>query len=709
MPKSLSLHPRLELVLQILCTAVLYFILGRLSLLLQFESSHATPVWPPSGFAFAILLIWGFRIAPGILIGAFAANLLNFIQNQTVDLDTSLWLSFLIGLGNTTESCIGAYLMRQLFPQFSVTRFFEKVSDVFAYSLVAILMCLVGSSIGSSLIYLSGIIDTKEYPIVLATWWLGDFAGILLVTTFIFLWLKSIKGNSPVLYTGWARKAEVVALYISTFFASGIIFDSWFAPYPVFHWSYWVIPITVWAALRFGQRELITVIAITTIIAISGTIHHHGPFGKLGLNDALLSVQAFVSILVITKLTLNISILERRRTEKILRHTGSELELRVKKRTAQLEERTQFAETLIENSPYMILAYDKQLHFTTWNRKSEEHTGLSKKEVLGKHTFDVFPEYNNEKWWAITRQVLEEGKSLHFPKVQFQHKQGWGESFVTPLVNPANEVLGLLSITREITDLVNMTSDLEQKNQDLEHINKELSSFAYASSHDLQEPLRKIQMFSKRIVETDQETLSENGKDYFNRINNAAQRMQQLIENLISYSRTSTGERNFEKIPISQVLEEVKEELKDELASKNTVIESDIRCSVMMNPFQVRQLLHNLVSNSLKFSDPVRPLVIRVKSHTGQGKALSFAKLEPDRVYCHIILKDNGIGFDPQYNEQIFGLFQRLYGKSEYPGTGIGLAICKKIVENHSGYITAEGDPGIGATFHIYLPVEQTD
>jgi PAS domain S-box-containing protein len=585
----------------------------------------------------------------------------------------------------------------------------------------------------------------------------------------------------------------------------------------------------VWAALRFTQREIISVLVINAWIVIWGTINHHGPFGSLQLNDALLSAQSFISIMVITKLTLNVSVLERRKTEKILRDTGSVLEVHVKNRTAQLEERNQFVETLldssgdciividkdsrimdsnqcaeenykdlnlntirgkrifeldsarmpefeksaiqaafkgekvklekvkasgselyyeitfiplnspdgiyavmiicrdithriqaeneiieqkifaellIESSPYLILAHDKELKLTAWNKMSEEHTGIKKEQVLGKHILDVFPEYQDNKWFTLTQEVITEGKTLHFPKIQFQYKPGWGESFVTPLINSKNEIVGLLSITREITDLINATTALEKKNQDLQNMNEELSSFAYVASHDLQEPLRKIQMFSKRIIETEKDKLSETARDYFDRMNKAANRMQQLIENLLTYSRTKNAERKFEKVSFNDILNEVKEELKDELSLNNATILAGDLCVANINAFQFRQLLYNLISNSLKFASEERDPVIRIQSHIEEGSLLPYPKLEPAKMYCHLIISDNGIGFDPLYNEQIFGLFQRLYGKSEYPGTGIGLAICKKIVENHHGFITAEGRPGEGATFHIYVPLD---
>ena len=195
--------------------------------------------------------------------------------------------------------------------------------------------------------------------------------------------------------------------------------------------------------------------------------------------------------------------------------------------------------------------------------------------------------------------------------------------------------------------------------------------------------------------------------------------MQTLIEDLLAYSHTNKGERRTEMVDLNQILEEVKIELKESIEEKGATIESNRLCEADINPSQFRQLLHNLIGNALKFSDPGRKTVINIKSQTHKGNKLkslspAFAigksglqqpELIPEKKYCHIEFSDNGIGFEPQYGEKIFGVFQRLHGKEQYAGTGIGLSIVKKIVENHGGFITATGELNKGARFDIYLPV----
>lgn len=254
------------------------------------------------------------------------------------------------------------------------------------------------------------------------------------------------------------------------------------------------------------------------------------------------------------------------------------------------------------------------------------------------------------------------------------------------------------------TIILEYQKDLENKNLELVQSNAELASFAYIASHDLQEPLRKIQTFASRIVEIDFKNLSEGGKEHLNRMQNSAKRMQTLIDDLLTYSRTNTVEREFKSTDLNLLIEEVKADLKEELQQKNATIEATQMCRAVVIPFQFRQLFYNLISNSLKFSSPGSQPHIKIKSHIVKSEKLKEGRLFQENDYCHISISDNGIGFEQQYSEKIFELFQRLHGKAQYNGTGIGLAIVKKIVENHKGIITARSEIDKGAVFDIYIP-----
>jgi light-regulated signal transduction histidine kinase (bacteriophytochrome) len=256
-------------------------------------------------------------------------------------------------------------------------------------------------------------------------------------------------------------------------------------------------------------------------------------------------------------------------------------------------------------------------------------------------------------------------------------------------------------------ELAFQNEEKEKRAEELVIVNTELLAFNYVSSHDLQEPLRKIQTLAGRILDKESQNLSDAGKDYFNRIQTAAGRMRQLIEDLLVYSRTNIAERKFEKVDLNTVIEAVKAELKENIEEKHAIIEVTEMCEMSIIPFQFHQLMHNLLRNALKFSSPKRPPHILIKSRIVKGNELNNPKLVAEKSYCHITVSDNGIGFEPEYKDRIFEVFQKLHGKEKYEGTGIGLAIVKKIVENHHGIVTATGQLNKGATFDIYIPVPE--
>jgi len=265
------------------------------------------------------------------------------------------------------------------------------------------------------------------------------------------------------------------------------------------------------------------------------------------------------------------------------------------------------------------------------------------------------------------------------------------------------------AFNNELEDLVKKrTGELKEYNISFEKMNKDLQAFAFISSHDLQEPLRKIQTIVSIINEKESKNLSKKGKDYFGRIQKAAERMQSLINDLLAYSRTTIVQNNFEETDLIKIVNDVKDDFSDDLKNSGGVISVTEMCRANVIPFQFRQLLYNLVSNSIKFSSDKRPLIITIEGHIENSNTIPLKKIKPDTQYCHIIFSDNGIGFSSKFNERIFELFQQLNDKVKYAGTGIGLAIVKRIVENHNGFITAYGEPDKGSTFDIYIPLKQS-
>ncbi len=250
------------------------------------------------------------------------------------------------------------------------------------------------------------------------------------------------------------------------------------------------------------------------------------------------------------------------------------------------------------------------------------------------------------------------------------------------------------------------TKELQQLNEELEKKNQDLASFAYVSSHDLQEPLRKINTFISRIEEAGNNADPVKLKEYFRKIKNSATRMQQLINDLLSFSRLDTSDTEKEPTDLNVLLASVRSDLSESIKRTGAVIEAGNLPTLNVVKYQFHQLFTNLISNAIKFTGVDNTPMITISATTSQAGEEKIAESHFSGGYLHIRVQDNGIGFEEQYSQRIFEVFQRLHDKNQYEGTGIGLSICKKVVENHEGVIRAEGIPGKGACFHIYLPME---
>jgi light-regulated signal transduction histidine kinase (bacteriophytochrome) len=249
------------------------------------------------------------------------------------------------------------------------------------------------------------------------------------------------------------------------------------------------------------------------------------------------------------------------------------------------------------------------------------------------------------------------------------------------------------------------TADLNELNARLQTSNRELQDFASVASHDLQEPLRKIQAFGDRLALRAAPALGAEGLDYLHRMQNAAGRMQSLISDLLTFSRVATKGHAFIPTDLNQIVGEVMNDLEAALEKNAGRIEIGELPTIDADPMQMRQLLQNLIGNALKFRKPDVQSVVRVSGRLIEEKVEGASPI----VRLELSVADNGIGFDEKYLDRIFNVFQRLHGRNSYEGTGIGLAVCRKIAERHGGTITAISKPGVGSTFVVTLPVHHPD
>lgn len=334
------------------------------------------------------------------------------------------------------------------------------------------------------------------------------------------------------------------------------------------------------------------------------------------------------------------------------------------------------------------------------NPKAGELVGHPASELMDRHLLDVMPGHREEGLFDDFVEVVETGQPLERELYYDQDDlTAWFQVMAVQLGD------GIAVTLRDITERKEATQAMAATNAELEQRNQTLREFAYIASHDLQEPLRKISAFADLMREDYQEAVDETGEYYLERMQDAAERMSTLINDLLAYSRVTTQTEPFESVDLNKVLDDVCSDLEIRMREVDGRVEAESLPTIEADPTQMRQLLQNLIGNALKFHrDGVSP-VVKV-SATLERAASSFDGVESPFM-CRLVVSDNGIGIEEKYADRIFTPFKRLYGRSQYEGTGMGLAICQRIAQRHGGRIELTSTSGPGSTFTVTLPATQ--
>ncbi len=363
---------------------------------------------------------------------------------------------------------------------------------------------------------------------------------------------------------------------------------------------------------------------------------------------------------------------------------------------------------LIECLPQRVFFKDRNSVFLFVNSIFAGDFGLKPEQLVGKSDLDFFPRELAEKYRADDKRIMDQHRAETIEEMNVVGDMArYVEVVKAPVVDDTGEVMGLLGVFTDITERKMAEGTLKDFAARLERSNRELQDFAYVASHDLQEPLRKVSVFGERLKAKCGEVLGDDGKDYLERMQKATARMQGLINDLLSFSRVTTKSQPFVPVDLSEVLREVLTDLEARLEQSGGRVEAGPLPTLEAEPLHMRQLLQNLIGNALKFRKPDTPPVIEVSGKIGRYPPAPGSRSAAAREMVCLTVSDNGIGFDEKYTERIFQVFQRLHSRAEYEGTGMGLAIARKIVEHHRGQITAKSKPGEGATFIVLLPVKQ--
>ncbi|HJW18791.1 MAG TPA: PAS domain S-box protein, partial [Flavisolibacter sp.] len=384
---------------------------------------------------------------------------------------------------------------------------------------------------------------------------------------------------------------------------------------------------------------------------------------------------------------------------------------------------------LADDSPMFVFIIDAEPEapVSYWNKTWLQYTGQSPEEARGRAWDGIIHPDDIEEVMVHYLPAFQAQAAYYIPAIRVKRHDGifrWHAFKGNPRYLANGAFNGYIGVGLDIHDqklaqealkqsemqlqqkVAERTSELERTVGELRRSNTNLEEFAYAASHDLKEPIRKIHFFGERLKQSLGDKMNPEENRYFDRIESASKRMGSLIDDLLSYSQISLRPRVYDLVDMNQLMELVLEDLDLEIEDKEATVIVDTLFSMQGHQRQLQQAFQNLISNALKYSKPgVAPYVqVSFQQLAGKDTGLNLPEDEQEKIFNCISVSDNGIGFEQAEAERIFNVFTRLHGNAEYRGTGIGLSIVRKVIENHNGYIWANSEPGAGSTFYILLP-----
>jgi len=400
---------------------------------------------------------------------------------------------------------------------------------------------------------------------------------------------------------------------------------------------------------------------------------------------------------------------DRRQAERVMTQQAKELErskdvleLHVQARTQELQKLQRRYESILNSAGEGIYGLDLQGRTTFVNPATAKITGWKVEELVGKSESEVFHR-------LVTGSAAPDKGTTgeHGDYQLFYRKDGsnFPAEYVRTPIKEKDKEVGAVVIFKDITERKRAEETLNRKAAELARSNSELEQFAYVASHDLQEPLRKIQAFGDRLKTKCDAVNLQDGRDYLERMQSAAARMQTLINDLLTFSRVISASQPFVPVDLNVVTKGVLSDLEVRIEQMKATIEISDLPTIEADPLQMRQLLQNLIGNALKFQASGSQPVVKINAKLLKSPFAGTPEEDPYAEQCEMTIQDNGIGFDEKYLDKIFAVFQRLHGRNEFEGTGVGLAVCRRITDRHGGTITAKSKPGEGAAFIITVPV----
>lgn len=387
---------------------------------------------------------------------------------------------------------------------------------------------------------------------------------------------------------------------------------------------------------------------------------------------------------------------------KELERSKDVLELHVQNRTLELQKLQQRYESMLNSAGEGIYGLDLQGRINFVNPATAAITGWKPEEMIGRWEGEVF----RHDTTSLARVTDSRDRSRSDCEL-FYRRDGstFPVEYTCAPITECNREIGTVVVFKDITERKRAEDTLSRKAAELARSNAELEQFAYVASHDLQEPLRKIQAFGDRLKTKVDAVGLQDGRDYLDRMQGAAARMSTLISDLLTFSRVISASQPFVSVDLNTVAKGVLSDLEVRIEQTRAKVEAGSLPAIEADPMQMRQLLQNLIGNALKFQPPNAQPQIKIAAQILKNPFAGSPEEDPYAEQCQLTVQDNGIGFDEKHSEKIFAVFQRLHGRTEFEGTGVGLAVCRRITDRHGGTIHAQSKPGEGATFIVTLPV----
>jgi PAS domain S-box-containing protein len=650
--------------------AVVYFLSGKLGLSLAFLNASATAVWPPAGIALAALLLFGYRVWPGIFVGAFLVN---------VTTAGSVATSIGIAVGNTLEALVGAGLVQR----FAHGRHaFDRPQDIFKYVfLAALFSTAISATFGVTSLTLGGFASWDQYGPVWLTWWLGDMVSDLIVAPLIFLWAgRRLQGFK------WTAFFELLLVLTLVFVAGQIVFGGWL-PFKVKNYplEYLTIPLLLWAAFRLGRRGTVTAAFVMSGVATVGTLRGFGPFFTGDPNESLLLLQAFMGTMTVMALSLAAIISEQGVAEGALRQSEDRLRLAT------------------EATGLGTWDFNPITGALRWSTRCKAIFGLPPE---AKVTYSLFLERIHKEDRERVHKTVEHrldpasGGTYNIEYRTVPLADGvphWLAARGQVFYDKAGRAVRFIGTVLDITERKQAEEDLKERTREAQEASRIKSQLLSNVSHELRTPLNSIIGFIHLLLSETYGPLQENQKEPLERVLRNSDELLNLINNLLDFSRIESGKLTLELQPVEMIplLQDVLDGLKPLVEKKSlaaTLERTEGIPAIESDPNRMKQILSNLLSNAIKFTE--------------EGEIRILLKDLPERDGVEVAVHDTGIGIPAEELPKIFEAFHQVDGTltREFGGTGLGLAIVKELVELLRGEIQVTSEYGKGSTFTVYFP-----